>query len=309
MVRTSPRRLRGFTLIELLVVIAIIAVLIGLLLPAVQKVRAAAARASCQNNLKQLGLALHNYHNANDSFPPGQTDSPKKHIWAAYVLPYLEQGNLYQGYRFDVHWYDPANQPLVTIQLKVMQCPSAQPNRTETKSDRPVGVTWSAACGDYGALGNVDEALVTAGFVPGPLPPRPNGVLVTAVGTRITDITDGTSQTVMVSEIAGRPDYYVTGRKTVAPDNPAFSPVYGAGWADWDNGFQLHGASPDGLTSPGPCAINCTNNKGFYSFHTGGANALMADGSVQFLREGLDIKVAAALVTRNGGEALSASDY
>jgi prepilin-type processing-associated H-X9-DG protein len=289
----------------LLVVIAIIAILIGLLLPAVQKVREAAARAKCANNLKQLGLALHNYHDANNGFPPGQVDSPKKHIWAAYVLPYLEQGNLYQGYRFDVHWYDAANQPLVTIQLKVMQCPSAQPNRTETKSDRPVGVTWSAACGDYGATGNVDAALVTAGLVPAPLPDKPNGVLVTAASTRITDISDGTSQTIMVSEIAGRPDYYVTGRKTITGG----SPVYGAGWADWDNGFQLHGASRDGLSSPGPCAINCTNNKGFYSFHTAGVNALMADGSVQFLREGLDIKVASALVTRNGREVLSAADY
>jgi prepilin-type N-terminal cleavage/methylation domain-containing protein/prepilin-type processing-associated H-X9-DG protein len=301
--------LRGFTLIELLVVIAIIAVLIGLLLPAVQRVREAANRSSCSNNLKQLGLALHNYHGIYSRFPPGQTDSPKKHVWGAYVLPLLEQDNLYRGYRFDVHWYDAPNQPLVTIQLKVMQCPSAQANRTETKSDRPVGVTWSAACGDYGATGNVDPALVTAGYIPGPLPPANNGVLIAVTGTRIADITDGTSQTVMVSEIAGRPTYYVTGHKIIPEGDPAFHPVYGAGWADWDNGFQLHGASPDGLTSPGPCAINCTNNKGFYSFHPAGVNALFADGSVQFLREGLDIKVAAALVTRNGSEVVSAGDY
>jgi prepilin-type N-terminal cleavage/methylation domain-containing protein/prepilin-type processing-associated H-X9-DG protein len=305
MLSPFPRRLRAFTLIELLVVIAIIAVLIGLLLPAVQKVREAANRMKCSNNLKQLGLGLHNYHTTQGSFPPGQTDSPKKHIWTAYILPWLEQDNLYRGYRFDVHWYEAPNQPLVTLQLKVMQCPSAQANRMETKSDRPVGVTWSAACGDYGATGNVDPALVTAGFIPGPLPPTPNGVLIVAVGTRITEITDGTSQTVMVSEIAGRPEYYITGRR-IRTDG---SPVYGAGWADWDNGFQLHGATPDGLSSPGPCAINCTNNKGFYGFHTGGVNALFADGSVQFLREGLDIKVAAALVTRNGGEIIAPSSY
>jgi prepilin-type N-terminal cleavage/methylation domain-containing protein/prepilin-type processing-associated H-X9-DG protein len=301
--------LRGFTLIELLVVIAIIAVLIGLLVPAVQKVREAANRSACENNLKQLGLALHNYHGTNRRFPPGQTDSPKKHIWTAYVLPYLEQDNIYKTYRFNIHWYEADNQPLVTIPLKVMQCPSAESNRSETISTRPAGVTWTAACGDYGALGNVDPALVTAGYVPGPLPPTPNGVLVVAKRTRLTDITDGTSQTIMVSEIAGRPDYLVTGRRVISPDDPAYSQVYGAGWADWDNGFQLHGASADGLHSVGPCAINCTNNKGMYSFHPGGVNALMADGSVQFLQQGLDIAIAAALVTRNGGEVIPAGAF
>jgi prepilin-type N-terminal cleavage/methylation domain-containing protein/prepilin-type processing-associated H-X9-DG protein len=306
---TRAYRRRAFTLIELLVVIAIIAVLIGLLVPAVQKAREAGNRTACENNMRQLGLALHNYHDAHKAFPPGQTDTPKKHIWTAYVLPYLEQDNIYNSYRFNVHWYDPLNQPLVTLQLSVMQCPSAGTNRTETKSNRPVGVTWSAACGDYGALGNVDPALFTQGYIDEQLPPAPNGVLVTGVSTPISKITDGTSQTIMVGEIAGRPDYLVTGRRVISPDDPNFSPVYGAGWADWDNGFQLHGAMPDGLGSPGPCAINCTNNKGFFSFHPGGAHALMADGSVHFLHEGLDIKVAAALVTRNGGEVIPGDAY
>jgi prepilin-type N-terminal cleavage/methylation domain-containing protein/prepilin-type processing-associated H-X9-DG protein len=296
----------AFTLIELLVVIAIIGVLIALLLPAVQKVREAANRTSCTNNLKQLGLALHHYHDANNRFPPGQTDSPKKHIWAAYVLPYFEQGNLYRGYDFSVHWYQGANQALVTTQLKIMQCPSAQPNRVEDPPNQRQGVTVPAACGDYGAIGNVDQALVTEGWIPGPLPARPNGVLIVAIGTRLTDVTDGASQTIMVGEIAGRPIHYVTGRIVV--NDPA-NPVYGAGWADWDNGFQIHGSSPDGLTEPGPCGVNCNNNKGIYSFHPGGANVLFADGSVHFLRESASIRTVAALATRNGGEVISQDDY
>jgi len=304
--RSFGERRAAFTLIELLVVIAIIGVLIALLLPAVQKVREAANRMSCSNNLKQIGLALHNYHDANSKFPPGQVDSPAKHIWSAYTLPYFEQGNIYRGYDFSVHWYQGVNQALVTTQLKIMQCPSALPNRVEDPPNQRAGVTVPAACGDYAAIGNVDDALVTNGFIPGPLPPRPNAVLIVGVGIRLTDITDGTSQTMMVGEIAGRPVHYVTGGRVV---NDPTHPVYGAGWADWDNGFQIHGSTSDGLTEPGPCGVNCNNNKGIFSFHTGGANVLFADGSVHFLRESADIRVVAALATRNGGEIVRPDDY
>src|SRR6187200_1041856 len=111
------RSRRGFTLIELLVVIAIIAVLIGLLLPAVQKVREAAARTACQNSLKQIGLAMHNYHDAYNIFPPPGTTVAPRHGWATFILPYLEQGNLARQMRMDLDWFDPANRPAVTTHM------------------------------------------------------------------------------------------------------------------------------------------------------------------------------------------------
>src|SRR5262245_11604920 len=128
---------RGITLIELLVVIAIIAVLLGLLLAAVQKVREAASRIRCANNLKQIGLALHNYHDVCDRFPPAGTGLampdpryPNHGPWP-FLLPYLEQQQLYRQYRLDVSWYDPPNEAARTKPLRILQCPSAEPDRIE----------------------------------------------------------------------------------------------------------------------------------------------------------------------------------
>jgi prepilin-type N-terminal cleavage/methylation domain-containing protein len=145
MVRFVPDGKRyGFTLVELLVVIAIIVVLIGLLLPAVQRVRESASRTACSNNLKQLGLALHNYHDVNKKLPPGQVQGPYppanifwkvNHGWAVFLLPYLEKQALYKAYRWDRRLSDPLNQPVVALPLKDFQYPSApEQDRYETIS-------------------------------------------------------------------------------------------------------------------------------------------------------------------------------
>src|SRR5262249_5862974 len=126
MISAQPvqRAARAFTLIELLVVIAIIAILIALLIPAVQKVRAAAARTQCSNNLKQLALAMHSYEGVYKAFPPGRTTVTPEHSWTAFMLPYIEQDNVFQMYNVHADWDDPSNYHAIQTQLSVFNCPS-----------------------------------------------------------------------------------------------------------------------------------------------------------------------------------------
>ena len=305
MPRSSPNgKRRGLTLIELLVVIAILAILIGMLLPAVQKVREAAGRLSCSNNLKQLSLALHNFHDAHGKFPPGQVQGPYpeagvfwpvNHGWAVFILPDLEQQPLYNAYHWDQALAARANQPVVAHPLKNFWCPTApEQDRYDYTHGLFPSYGGKGACGDYAPTWGVDAALATGDN---------RGVLAPNCMTRLTDIQDGASSTILLTEDAGRPRLWQAGK--AGPDQA----VTGGPWAGFNTGITLQGSTFDGTSRPGPCALNCTNDHEVYSFHPGGANAVFADGHVQFLKTGTDLRTLAALVTRAGGEVVSADGF
>jgi len=305
-------RPRGFTLIELLVVIAIIAVLIGLLLPAVQKVREAAARMSCQNNLKQIALACVNYEVAFQKFPPSNTTSPPWHGWAALVLPQLEQENVRTIYALGANWYDPANAAARASPVKTFLCPSANGGRAgQSAVPGTPGSPFAGAAWDYTNVSVVAVTLLAYLNYPDPAgyPSVWRGVM-SSQGSAVAQVTDGLSNTILVTEDANRPEYWVKGKRVSAAtppfggDGPGV--VTGGVWADHQKGFGIEGTSPDGTTAVGECAINCTNAYEVYAFHPGGANAALADGSVRFLRESLPVRTLAALSTRAGNEVVPA---
>jgi prepilin-type processing-associated H-X9-DG protein len=299
-------------------VIAIIAVLISLLLPAVQKVRESANKTTCANNLRQQGLAFHNYASSHSNAfpprgylgPPAGLLSPFTHGVKTLLLPYLEQDNLYKAYRFDANWFDPVNRPVVAARLKVMECPSA-PRRVALvvqTGNEPIPST-----DDYAPTAGVTGAVVAAGLLPastdrqGALAneqiafgaPSPNAIL---------RITDGTSYTVVLAEQAGKPQRWINGQQ-VQPNYPGEA---GASvWAAFSTDVSGRGHLFDGVTSPGPCMINCTNapGGGIYSFHPGGAHILFCDGSVRFVRASIEQYVVYAIFTRSNGEVLTNSDF
>jgi prepilin-type processing-associated H-X9-DG protein len=277
----------------LLVVIAIIAILMGLLVATVQRVRESASRLTCANNLRQIGLALHNHHDAHRAFPAATVTIPRLHAWGSSILPFIEQDAVYHRYNRQRSWYDPVNQSAVTTLLSVVQCPSVPSGpRLATGSVGPV--TWSAAASDYGIFRSVNPILVEDGYIDAVGNFR--GIMIYNQPTRLTEVSDGTSNTLLVVEIAGRPERWETGRVVAGEKSP------GAGWADSLNSTMLSGYDVATRFFLGNCAINCTNNGAAYSFHSGGANVAMADGSVRFIRQDIGIRVMAALVTRAGGE-------
>jgi prepilin-type N-terminal cleavage/methylation domain-containing protein/prepilin-type processing-associated H-X9-DG protein len=308
---TRFNRRVGFTLIELLVVIAIIAVLIGLLVPAVQKVREAGNRASCENNLHQIGLGVTNYATANNNrLPPSRTTgtgtappNPYQHSWTAALLPYIEQTNSFNLYNYKANWNDPSNYTAVRTYLKVFNCPSTP---TQPRADGTIEAAPSA--GDYHAINAIKcfVGINCFGYampqcnVPNPPPsvvddPRLVGAMRRDQTTPFTAIVDGTSSTILVAEDAGRPAFYNANRTVFDPIGKE------GGWADPNGAFSIDGANADGSV-PGQCSMNCSNNSEMYSFHPSGANVVFADGSVHFLSSNLDLCVLAALATRAGGE-------
>jgi prepilin-type N-terminal cleavage/methylation domain-containing protein/prepilin-type processing-associated H-X9-DG protein len=371
--RGLPLRKRAaFTLIELLVVIAIIAILIGLLLPAVQKVREAAARASCQNNLKQLGLALHNYESTNSKFPAYGFDFPTNPRPAnpygnqrqgfsaiAMIAEYIEQGNLVNLVNRQISIIDPLNLPppaplasniAGATAVKVFVCPST-PNGMDLANYDVVMASYFGNTGhrysrtDYWPLIGFDERLLATARCGNPFnspvqasaASRGNTGALTPFGTQpnggpaITAITDGTSNTLFFTEIAGRGlSVYLKGKNLGAVPSTsaalaALSPIdpvegfsatgrpgdasqFARGtWADqngitWLRGYQVNAAGTRANTAAGCSMINVTNQGGPYSMHSGGVNMLRCDGSVSFLRESTTGPVLIAMLTKTGGE-------
>jgi prepilin-type N-terminal cleavage/methylation domain-containing protein len=306
---------RGFTLIELLVVIAIIAILLGLLLPAVQKVRESAARVKCQNNLKQIGIAFHAYHDANRCFPPALSNYFN---YVCYVLPYIEQTAIASKMNTKVPgngWNTGTNLAATKFDIAILLCPSVAGGRIGVPGGADAG-QYVYAC-DYPVSDTIGSP---ASGVLGATTTRQylgfwirrgsgyNQFLVNGLyelddparAPQASDIEDGLSNTFMVFEDAGRPIRYEGGREN---ETSSGYPADHGGWADPQNK----------ITVEDPCrgtdVQNCNNGNEIYSFHFGGVNNCFGDGSVHFVRQDIAPKVFVALYSRNGGDSPGPTEW
>ncbi len=327
---------RGFTLVELLVVIAIIGMLVGLLLPAVQAARESAARSQCSNNLKQIGLALHQYHDAKKVFPPGYVDlnnnpllTPDSDVgpgwgWASMILPNMEQQNLFNQINFSQPVGMGANAAVSLVNLPNFQCPSDPYQEPVPVYDSTFSVPIAkvahanyVGCDGWlecfnGATGNIvpgfgDDAILDGFYGPGA-----RGVFWRNSHTRIADVKDGTSNTILAGErssnhspstwtgaVAGGrcPAWMAT--IPIAPNSPPPSPAYDN--ADFGEAFVL---SHGNYTHVPNADIPIFDPDTFYSFHPNGCNFLLCDGSGRFINYGIDGYVYQALCTTAAGDSV-----
>jgi prepilin-type processing-associated H-X9-DG protein len=281
-------------------------------------VREAAARMSCQNNLKQIGLAIHNFESANGVVPSarwraaGPGNPAGRHIgWRAIILPYVEQENLRTLYDPNLHWWQGANLTTAAVfDVKLYQCPST-PTRPKTTFLAPnppfrpaITVPEGIAVTDYEAIMGVQTIINPTLYIGD----ARRSLMHENSAHKLTDALDGTSNTILVLEAAARPVVYRVGRP-----QPAATNNQGQGWIDSDGAFSLDGATADGnVEGCGPtngCTfpINKRNDNEPYSFHVGGVNVVLADGSVRFVRESVSLSTFAALCTRAAGEVVE--DY
>ena len=305
---SNPTR-RGFTLIELLVVIAIIAVLIALLLPAVQSAREAARRIQCVNNLKQMGIALHTYHEANNTFPMGYVSWNNANMeltspgwgWGALLLPQLEQSSLYNATNFNLPIEHPAQRDDTHDQLNVYVCPSDQYNGIFTTKQEDGTPIVDMATNSYAAC-------FGAGLEIADVPGLGNGMFVRNFSRGLRDVTDGSSSTIALGE---RGNTLTQTPWAGAPTGPTDAGAYFLSPnAPSNNPGPTHGAeavlahaADEGLNNPD------TAPDDFWSPHPGGVNFLFCDGSVKNLKKGTNLQIYRALCTRNFGEVISSDSY
>ncbi len=311
----SPRP--AFTLIELLVVIAIIAVLIGLLLPAVQKVRAAAARLQCQNNLKQIGLALHSYHDANEHFPQNTwrvTVYPQsiRSNWAWHIMPYIEQDNLYRSINMNIalggNSWQAVNGAAFRTVVKTYQCPSDVGGVVTGVHYRGDAIANYAGC--WSPDGTIVERSVTPPATHGDLfgtnaarnPATRIALFNINVKRSIANVTDGMSNTVVVSEVVGGDFRGIWSHEHGVAYTHHYTPNSATPDASWslDGCLNRRNAPCDGRAlGNGLLEISARSN------HTGGVNTLLGDGSVRFVPNTVSLQVWQSVASINAGEVLA----
>lgn len=289
-------RRRGFTLIELLVVIAIIGVLVALLLPAVQQAREAARRTQCKNNLKQLGLALHAYHDSLRAFPSGYTyrmgtqmENAAGFGWGMMLLPYLDQANLYQQFNFKVPVWDPLNETPREQHLLAFLCPSD-----------PV------SSGQYVEMGMLPELYAMGCYVASFGPPdldadqeQRSGMFSRNSSTQIRDVTDGLSNTLMCGERVNGP-FRTVGAHGV---HVTYETTWAAAVRQWDDPTDDHGHMVLFQTGHTPNSA-LSDDRDVSAPHVGIAQFLLGDGSVRAIGESINFAVYQSLSTRAGGEVI-----